>query len=56
MPLAVASLGSPYVLPPFAGAGALLCAYSTADASLQATLRVLRGSTEASGRLPITAM
>ena len=56
VPLAVASLGSPYVLAPFAGASALLCAYSTADASLQATLRVLRGTAEAHGRLPVTVM
>ena len=56
VPLAVASLGSPYVLAPFAGASALLCAYSTADASLQATLRVLRGTAKAHGQLPVNVM
>ena len=53
VPVAVGSLGSPYVLPPFAGAGALLCAYSTADASLRAMLRVLHGTAEAHGQLPV---
>jgi hypothetical protein len=54
IPIAVASLGSPYVLRPFSGSGALLCSYSTCDASLQAMLRVLSGRAEAPGRLPVS--
>jgi NaMN:DMB phosphoribosyltransferase len=54
VPLAIVSMGSPYVLPPFLGAGAVLCSYSTCDASVQATLRVLSGRAEARGHLPVT--
>jgi beta-N-acetylhexosaminidase len=51
--LAIASLGSPYMLPPFAGLGALLCSYSTCTASVQALLRVLCGAAGPQGRLPV---
>jgi hypothetical protein len=54
VPLAVASLGSPYILRPFSGSGALLCSYSTSDASVQAMLRVLSGRAEAPGHLPVS--
>ena len=50
--MSVASLGSPYILSGFQGAVARLCAYSTCDASLRATLRVLAGVAQAEGRLP----
>ena len=50
--VSVASLGSPYILSGFQSATARLCAYSTCDASLRATLRVLKGSVEAVGRVP----
>lgn len=53
VPLAVVSLGSPYVLPLFAEATALLCSYSTCAASLRATLRVLCGAAPAVGHLPV---
>ncbi len=53
VPLAMASLGSPYVLPLFDSATAQLCSYSTSDASLHATLRVLMGAASAPGRLPV---
>jgi hypothetical protein len=49
----VVSLGSPYVLPGFSGASALLCSYSACDVSLQAVLRVLRGELAARGTLPV---
>jgi len=50
--VSVASMGSPYILSGFQGAAARLCAYSTCDASLRATLRVLKGAAEAVGRVP----
>lgn len=53
VPISVASLGSPYALPHFGAATARLCAFSTADASLRATLDVLRGHASARGRLPV---
>jgi hypothetical protein len=54
VPLTVVSLGSPYALPRFRTATAQVCGYSTCDASLRATLEVLRGTTPARGRLPVT--
>lgn len=48
------SMGSPYAMPRFHAAAAQLCSYSTCDASLRATLRVLRGEAPAPGRLPVT--
>lgn len=53
VPLAVASLGSPYVLPLFGDAAALLCGYSACDASVRATLRVLMGAEQPRGQLPV---
>jgi beta-N-acetylhexosaminidase len=53
VPLAFVSMGSPYALPPSSQASARLCSYSTCDASLRATLRVLMGTNEAVGRLPV---
>jgi hypothetical protein len=53
VPLMVASLGSPYILPRFSAASSTLCTYSTCDASLHAILRVLRGDTSALGTLPV---
>jgi antitoxin component of RelBE/YafQ-DinJ toxin-antitoxin module len=53
VPLSVTSLGSPYVLPRFEGAQALLCSYSACDAAVQATLRVLLGQAATRGRLPV---
>jgi len=52
VPVSVASMGSPYILPGFRGATARLCGYSTCGASLRATLRVLAGVAAAVGRLP----
>jgi len=52
VPVAVASLGSPYILSGFQRASARLCGYSTCDVSLRATLRVLAGVAPAEGRLP----
>jgi len=54
VPLTIASMGSPYILPPFKGTGALVCTYSTSDASLHALLRVLSGGAEPCGTLPVT--
>jgi hypothetical protein len=54
VPLAVASMGSPYILHPFSAAGALLCSYSTCDASVHALLRVLSGAADARGHLPVS--
>jgi beta-N-acetylhexosaminidase len=53
VPVTVASMGTPYALPRVSPAAAQLCAYSTCDASLRATLRVLTGQAEAPGRLPV---
>jgi beta-N-acetylhexosaminidase len=53
VPLMVASLGSPYILPRFSAASSTLCTYSTCDASLHAILRVLRGDSSALGTLPV---
>lgn len=52
--LTIASLGSPYVLARFARPDALLCNYSTCDASVRALLRVLAGAADAPGRLPVS--
>ncbi|HXT36321.1 MAG TPA: glycoside hydrolase family 3 N-terminal domain-containing protein, partial [Chloroflexota bacterium] len=53
-PLTVVSMGSPYILPPFMGStDALLCTYSTSDASLHALLRVVSGAAEPRGTLPV---
>jgi beta-N-acetylhexosaminidase len=54
VPLTVVSLGSPYALPRFRTATAQVCGYSTCDASLRATLEVLRGTAPALGRLPVS--
>jgi beta-N-acetylhexosaminidase len=53
VPVAVASLGTPYALPRVSPRAVQLCSYSTCDASLRATLRVLTGQSEAPGRLPV---
>lgn len=52
-PLTVVSMGSPYILPAFEGVAARLCSYSTSDASVQATLRVLLGNETPAGRVPV---
>jgi beta-N-acetylhexosaminidase len=52
-PLVVVSMGSPYILPAFRSASARLCSYSTSDASVQATLRVLLGAEVPAGRVPV---
>jgi beta-N-acetylhexosaminidase len=49
----VVSMGSPYALPLFKSSGALVCGYSTCDASLRATLEVLMGRSVASGSVPV---
>ena len=53
VPLTVVSLGSPYALPLFQNSVAKICTYSTCDASLQATLEVLMGSSPARGHMPV---
>lgn len=53
VPVVVVSMGTPYALPRFTGVTAQLCAYSTCDASLRATLRVLMSEAPAPGRLPV---
>ena len=54
VPLAVASLGSPYALTRFGSAAATLCTYSTSDPALLSVLHVLRGDVEARGTLPVS--
>lgn len=54
VPLTAVSMGSPYALPLFESATAQVCSYSTCDASLRATLEVLRGTAPARGRLPVS--
>jgi hypothetical protein len=49
----VVSMGCPYALPLFKSSGALVCGYSTCDASLRATLEVLMGRSVASGSVPV---
>ncbi len=44
VPLMVASMGSPYILDKFAAADARICSYSTCDASVRATVRLLLGT------------
>jgi beta-N-acetylhexosaminidase len=53
VPPIVVSMGSPYALPLFTAARARVCAYSTCDASLRATLEVLMGTARATGVLPV---
>jgi len=53
VPLSVVSMGSPYALPRFGRATAQICSYSTCDASLYATLRVLQGAVSPGGELPV---
>ncbi|MBV9279755.1 MAG: hypothetical protein JOZ41_06720, partial [Chloroflexi bacterium] len=53
VPITVVSMGSPYALPRFRRATAGLCSYSTCDASLYATVQVLRGAARPTGRLPV---
>jgi hypothetical protein len=52
-PVATVSMGTPYALPRMRAATGRLCSYSTCDASLRATLRVLKGETSAPGTLPV---
>jgi hypothetical protein len=54
VPLTVVSMGSPYALPLFRTAAARVCSYSTCDASLRATLDVLRGTAQPRGQLPVS--
>jgi len=53
VPVTVVSMGSPYALSRFARARARLCSYSTCDASVRATLRILKGQADPVGRLPV---
>ena len=53
LPVSVVSLGSPYVLPAFARATALGCAYGADPSSVRATLDVLAGRLRPQGRLPV---
>ncbi|HLJ68672.1 MAG TPA: glycoside hydrolase family 3 protein [Chloroflexota bacterium] len=53
VPTTVVSMGSPYALPLFSRATARVCSYSTCDASLHATLRVLLEGEPARGSLPV---
>lgn len=50
----VASFGSPYVLAALPGAAAYLCAYSDAEAPVEAAVEVLFGEIPSKGRLPVT--
>ncbi len=50
----VVSLGNPYVLSGLPGAAVYLCAYSDAEASVEAPAELLFGETPARGRLPVT--
>lgn len=52
-PLTVVSMGTPYALPLFRRSTARLCSYSTCDASLYATLQVLKGIRQPVGTLPV---
>jgi hypothetical protein len=53
VPATVVSMGTPYALPEFGPNVAQLCSYSTSEASLRATLRVLKGDAPAAGRMPV---
>jgi beta-N-acetylhexosaminidase len=53
VPVAAVSMGTPYALSRVREAAARLCSYSTCDASLRATLRVLKGESSAPGVLPV---
>lgn len=53
VPLAVVSMGSPYALLHCPTATAWICAYSTSDASLYASLDVLQGRSRPTGTLPV---
>jgi beta-N-acetylhexosaminidase len=53
VPVTAVSMGSPYALPRLTAARARLCSYSTCEASLRATLRILMGEREPVGRLPV---
>jgi beta-N-acetylhexosaminidase len=53
VPVAAVSMGTPYALSRVREAVARLCSYSTCDASLRATLRVLKGESSAPGVLPV---
>jgi beta-N-acetylhexosaminidase len=54
VPTTIVSMGSPYALPRFERATARVCSYSTCDASLLATLRVLSGQAQPHGTLPVS--
>ncbi len=51
----VTAFGSPYSLPAFAGANALLCAYQDFDEMQQTVPQILFGALPAKGLLPVTA-
>jgi beta-N-acetylhexosaminidase len=53
LPLVWISFASPYDLNHFPQAETYLCAYSWRPASVEATVRVLFGEIEASGKLPV---
>jgi beta-N-acetylhexosaminidase len=53
VPVVAVSMGTPYALSRMSKAEAQLCSYSTCDASLRATLRVLKGEASAPGVLPV---
>jgi hypothetical protein len=53
MPVVTVSMGTPYALSRMRDTSAQICSYSTCDASLRATLRVLKGEVSAPGVLPV---
>lgn len=53
VPVVTVSMGTPYALARLRETTAQLCSYSTCDASLRATLRVLKGEAAAPGELPV---
>jgi hypothetical protein len=53
VPVVTVSMGTPYALSRMRDTSAQICSYSTSDASLRATLRVLKGEVSAPGVLPV---
>ncbi len=53
VPVVTVSMGTPYALSRMRDTSAQLCSYSTCDASVRATLRVLKGEVAATGTLPV---
>ena len=53
VPVVVCDLGNPYLADAFPNARALLCAYSDAECSVEATVQGLFGEISVTGRLPV---